>query len=92
MLENDAVEKSVKNNYDFVDKKSNLLPSQQRKNTKKDRQSIIEIFQKMKKMKREIMLTIEIKVCQVNEERRKKSLKNMKKLYFYKRKYQSNIY
>ena len=37
MLENDAVEKSVKNNYDFVDKKSNLLPSQQRKNTKKDR-------------------------------------------------------
>lgn len=65
MLENDAVEKSVKNNYDFVDKKSNLLPSQQRKNTKKDRQSIIEIFQKMKKMKREIMLTIEIKVCQV---------------------------
>ena len=65
MLENDAVEKSVKNNYDFVDKKSNLLPSQQRKNTKKDRQSIIEIFQKMKKMKREIMLTIKIKVCQV---------------------------
>lgn len=65
MLKNDAVEKSVKNNYDFVDKKSNLLPSQQRKNTKKDRQSIIEIFQKMKKMKREIMLTIEIKVCQV---------------------------
>ena len=65
MLENDAVEKSVKNNYDFVDKKSNLLPNQQRKNTKKDRQSIIEIFQKMKKMKREIMLTIEIKVCQV---------------------------
>ena len=65
MLENDAVEKSVKNNYDFVEKKSNLLPSQQRKNTKKDRQSIIEIFQKMKKMKREIMLTIEIKVCQV---------------------------
>ena len=43
-------------------------------------------------MKREIMLTIEIKVCQVNEERRKKPLKNMKKLYFYKRKYQSNIY
>lgn len=32
------------------------------------------------------------RVCQVNEERRKKSLKNMKKLYFYKRKYQSNIY
>ena len=28
----------------------------------------------------------------VNEERRKKCLKNMKKLYFYKRKYQSNIY
>ena len=43
-MEIKTIWKILKNNYDFVDKAKNFLPSQQRKNTKKDWKSVIEIF------------------------------------------------
>ena len=61
----DTVEKKVKNNYDFVDDKPNTYYQANKKNYRKDRVIIIEIFQEMEKLKREIMLTIETKKCQM---------------------------
>ena len=61
----DTVEKKVKNNYDFVDDKPNTYYQANQKNYRKDRVIIIEIFQEMEKLKREIMLTIETKKCQM---------------------------
>ena len=49
-----------------------------KKNYKKDGKSIKEIFLKMKKLRKEIMLTLEIKVCQMKIEKEKKEY--MKKL------------
>ena len=57
------------------------MPSQQKK-SQKGRESIIEIFHIMKKSKKEIMLTIETKICQVSIEARKEYMAN----YYYKRK------
>ena len=45
-----------------------------KKNYKKDRKSIAEIFLKMKNLKKEIMLTLEIKMCQTQIEKEKKNI------------------
>ena len=45
-------------------KQKNSINKPLKKNYKKDGESIIEIFLKMRKLTKEIMLTIEIKICQ----------------------------
>ena len=45
-----------------------------KKNYKKDGKSIKEIFLKMKKLRKEIMLTLEIKICQMKIEKEKKNI------------------
>ena len=42
------------------------------KNCKKDRVSTIEIFLKMRNLKKEIMLTLKIKICQTQIEKEKR--------------------
>ena len=44
-----------------------------KKNSKKDCKNIIEIFLKIKKFKKYIMLTIEIKICHMKIEKEKKN-------------------
>ena len=41
---------------------------------KKDSESIIDIFLKMRKLKKEIMRTLEIKICQMQIEKEKKNI------------------
>ena len=49
-MENETVKKKVKHKYDFVNKQKSYYQANKRK-YKKDRESIIEIFQKKKKIK-----------------------------------------
>ena len=46
-------------------RKQIIITKSIKKNNKKDRESIIEIFLKIRKLKKEIMLTMEIKTCQM---------------------------
>ena len=44
------------------------------KNCKKDQVSIIEIFLNMRKLKKEIMLAVKIKICQTQIEKEEKNI------------------
>ena len=70
-MEIETIQKILKNNYGFVDKAKNFLPSQQRKNTKKDWKSVIEIYQKMKKFRKII------NICQTQMEKEENNILNI---------------
>ena len=63
-MENNNVQKTVKDNYDFLDNQPKKYYQVNKEKNKKDHKSIKELFQKMKTLKKEIMLTSEIKACQ----------------------------
>ena len=59
---------------------------------KKDSESIIDIFLKMRKLQKEIMRTLEIKICQMQIEKEKKNiwkiieyLKKLVEIYMYEK-------
>ena len=56
-------ETKAKNNYKSI-----------RKNYKTDHEGIIEIFLKMRKLRWEIILALEIKICQMKIDKEKKNL------------------
>ena len=65
---------------DYTAKKKKLKGQKQKNITKptktkykKDRKSIIEIFHKNKKLKKEIMLTLKIKECQTKMDNKEKN-------------------
>ena len=51
-----------------------LFTKPTKKNYKEDRKSITEASQKMKTFKKEIMLTLEIKICQTQIEEEEKNI------------------
>ena len=73
---------TIKNILNFFVQQQKIIPQENerkkakpiKKNYKKDRKSIAEIFLKMKNLKKEIMLTLEIKMCQTQIEKEKKNI------------------
>lgn len=70
-MEHDTVKKTIEIIIILLIIKQNLI-TKQRKKIQEDRESVIEIFQKMKKSKKEIMLTTETKICQMWIEKKEK--------------------
>ena len=86
-MENDAIEKTIKHSYGFVDNKAKAKQKHITKPTKKykkDHKSNIEIFQKMKKLKIYIYYANNKKnyMTEVDRGNEKEYMKN----YYYKRK------
>ena len=57
--------------YTIKNKKRNKPTKPTKKSYKKDRERTTEIFMKMRKLKKEIMLTIEINICKTKTEKEK---------------------
>ena len=77
-MENDAVERAVKSNNKFADEKAVTYYQSSKEKCELDRKGIIEIFQKMEQLEKEIILTIEIKNISDMDRERKED-------YYYKR-------
>ena len=61
-------------NYDFLKLEQKLLLSQQRKTTKKIVRVLKKSFRRRKIKKKEMMLTLEIEICQMQIEKEEKDI------------------